>query len=429
MNKTQQNILWFNAAIISLVLILLPFHAFTVTVAGYFLSYKEVFSAWKEVLVLLLAFSSFYIWLKNKKTLPFDIVNICVLIIIGLSLAISLINRDWHVAMLIGLKTNIVPLVLFLCAQIAANLFNDKKLKQLILIPAALVTVIALLQPFIFSPNFLQSIGYGSPSANGVILAGQYIESSANTIRAFSTLGGPNQLGAYLLVPTLITAAFFISKRNWKYLVLTLFFTAGVFVSYSRSAWIGLVCGILVLIGLKLPKKVRIASFGIVSVFIGLVLLLLLLPNRCIVSNVLPKSLIHGSCESGQLAGSDQQRIESQKAGFKAIIARPLGYGLGSAGPASFYNQKPLITESWYLQIAIETGIIGLILYIVLFVALARDFLLRSISNTSNNVWPSAMLAVLVSISVAALFLHTWTDSTLALVAMSLFGIVKAKKL
>lgn len=428
MRTNTKNLLWFNAVLISIVLVLMPFHAFSVTVLGYALGHKEVFSAWKEALLLILLISSVWYWWNNKKSLPLDVVNVSVFVIIALSLLVSIFNKDWHMAFLVGIKTNVVPLVLLLCAQISTVWFSNKRIERIIFIPAVVVVILALIQPYIFHPTFLQSIGYGSPSSTGVILAGQYIESAASTVRAFSTLGGPNQLGAYLLVPTLVAATYLVSKRTWQYLLLTIFFTAGIYVSYSRSALVGFVCGLLVLVGLQLPKNIRALSFGIVGILVTMFILLLLLPSRCVIANVLPKSLIHGSCETGQIAGSDLQRVQSQQSGLTAIIVRPLGYGLGSAGPSSFYSAKPLITENWYLQIGIELGLVGLIAYIVFFIGLGKEFYLQAISNIKDNMWPAAGLAILVSVAVASMFLHTWADSTLALIGMAIFGIVKGRK-
>lgn len=405
----------------------MPFHAFFVTVFGHFFGFKTIISTWKEVVILLLSITAFIYWLKNRSTFKFDSINTLALGIIGLSLLVSVGNLAYHSSFWVGLKTNILPIVLFAVAQIFSTNFTSKRLRYLLFIPAGIVTVLAILQPYLFHPALLLKIGYGPEGSSGTIIAGQYIESAASTVRAFSTLGGPNQLGTYLLIPALVSASYFINQRKWQYLLLTLVFSTGVYVSYSRSALIGLLFGIGVLVALRLPSKLRLATFISLGIVLAGLLYLLLSPNQCSYVNALPKPLIHGSCDNGLLSGSDKQRVESQHNGVVAIQKQPFGYGLGSAGPASFYNAKPLITENWYLQIAIEIGVLGLLLYLVFFVLLGREYYLMIKNKTADVVWPSAGLATLIAVGVASMFLHAPADSTLAIIGFTLLGIIKGR--
>lgn len=427
MAKTYSRLVWWSTALLSVLLILMPFHAFFVTVAGHIFEYKGAISAWKEVVIIILSISALLYWLKHRAVIKLDTVNSLALGIVGLSLLVSIANLAYHTSFLVGLKTNIFPLFLFAIAQVFSESFTDKKLRYLLFIPAILVTILAILQPYLFHPSLLLKIGYGPEGASGTILAGQYIESAATTVRAFSTLGGPNQLGTYLLIPALAAVSFFIFQKKWQYLVLAILFSVGVYITYSRSALIGLVFGIAVLVALKLPAKLRLATFVGLALILGGLFFLLLSPNQCNYVDALPKSLIHGSCESGLLSGSDKQRVESQHNGVVAIAKQPFGYGLGSAGPASFYNTKPLITENWYLQIAVEIGVLGLLLYLAFFVLLGKEFYQIRSRKSTDHIWPSAGLAIIIAIGVASMFLHAPADSTLSIIGFSLFGIIKGR--
>lgn len=134
------------------------------------------------------------------------------------------------------------------------------------------------------------------------------------------------------------------------------------------------------------------------------------------------------------------------------IAAHPLGFGLGSAGPAANHTSDPCVfleegadvswakdrqnlcvfsgdvqvqpaghvcrcpflPENWYLQVGVELGVIGLVLYLLL-VGVTSYWLLVT------RPWFSWSLAF-VGISVAALFLHAWEDSAVAYTVWTLLA-------
>ncbi len=65
-------------------------------------------------------------------------------------------------------------------------------------------------------------------------------------------------------------------------------------------------------------------------------------------------------------------RVELWERSFAAFVANPMGYGLGKAGHVALRftdtTTGPVViyaTDGWFLKIACETGIVGLILYLV----------------------------------------------------------------
>jgi hypothetical protein len=96
-----------------------------------------------------------------------------------------------------------------------------------------------------------------------------------------------------------------------------------------------------------------------------------------------------------------------------------LGQGLGSAGPASVYNIKSAkISENYYVQIAQETGIIGIALFVSINVLLGI-YLYKSGSESSI-----ILFASLIGISFVNLLSHAWSDDTLSLLWFGLTGII-----
>jgi hypothetical protein len=100
---------------------------------------------------------------------------------------------------------------------------------------------------------------------------------------------------------------------------------------------------------------------------------------------------------------------------FSQPVRLLIGSGLGTAGPAVLKYGNGEISESWYLQLALELGIVGLALWLVFI-----GFLI-------NRLWRSEQIGLmlgLVGVSLAAIFLHTWADNpAIAITLFMLIGI------
>jgi O-antigen ligase len=144
---------------------------------------------------------------------------------------------------------------------------------------------------------------------------------------------------------------------------------------------------------------------------------------------------------------------------MKVIALNPFGLGLGSAGPAqnrvadacldfpagsdiSWAKDRtdlcifvdhvqrqpdisvracrcPLLPENWYLQIGIELGIVGLVVYVILVVLILRRL---HQSDRGHGKWDNVLSRVpyhmahrvFLALSVAALFLHAFEDSAVS---------------
>lgn len=53
--------------------------------------------------------------------------------------------------------------------------------------------------------------------------------------------------------------------------------------------------------------------------------------------------------------------LQAKFGGIEQVIAEPLGYGLGTAGPA-IHHQGLLLPENYYLQLMLDIGVFGFIL-------------------------------------------------------------------
>lgn len=407
------------AVLLSVLLVAMPFHAAIVTILGNYLPFKTLLQAWKEILIFIVGVLCAFAVYKDRSLLKFDNTNRIAVVIIIFSLVVSLIRFNELYAFLAGVKTNLVVLVLFLEAQVLASKYSFEKIFKIVLIPAVIVAVIAILQPVLFRPEILNMIGYGPESIN----AEQFVEYSNQSIRVFSTLGGPNQLGAYLIIPFAMSLVWAIKSRKIIWYLLPLVFMLPIYMSYSRSAWIGGIVAAIVVVGLNLKPKIQLAVGLGVLVLLSTFGYIFYTGSVCDYLAGPVSILVHGDCSSGELGGSDMMRVDSIDNGIATIKANPFGTGIGTAGPASFYTKSPLIVENWYLQIAIEIGLIGLALYLVFIVLNMIKLYIRS-KEKNYSVLPSMLFASICGVLVASLFLHTLADSTLSILLFGLLGLV-----
>lgn len=412
---SQKIIVWGIAALI----VLMPFHAFFSIYLGSLGINQASVQSWKEVLVVVLSFCWLMLSITRKRVnFRFDSTNILFIGIIFLSLIVTIFARPNSEAVIFGIKTNIVALAVYFIAQtpISSKSFIKKHLQWLVIIPGLVVAVFAILQSTVLPEKVFEVLGYNAGNINPK----QIVDGSLAFHRAFSTLGGPNQLGTYLIVPLVFSLVYAIKQKKWWLLGFTLIFSIAIGFSFSRSAWIGALVAIIAALLMVFTNRQRI----ILGVVVAAVLLSGIIAAPALVrSNPrLENVLFHGRIFENRIVGSDQSRLEAVSNTTQAVVDQPFGHGLGTAGPASFQLPNPVIPENWYLQIAYEIGVIGLLLYIFAFAGLLGDFI-----RHRKSILAASLFALTCGILVANLFLHSWADSTLALLVFSLYGLYKGQ--
>ncbi len=77
-----------------------------------------------------------------------------------------------------------------------------------------------------------------------------------------------------------------------------------------------------------------------------------------------------------------------------------------------------MVSENYYLQLALETGLLGLALF------LAATFNLAVVLARSPEPIMSALLAAFIGLSLAGLFTHVWANDAVAYSWWGLAGLV-----
>ncbi len=457
---------------LTLVLIgLLPLHAFLVTVftrmiAGPGQAPLSWLALWKEALlglIFLLILAESLLSAKRKEAWRLDWLDLLLIVFTVLALIVSLrLPGNAHM-LFYGIRYDLVPLAaLFLARRVLWSQTFIAELRMVVVGVGAFVAAYGLLA-LVLPAGFFRWLGYSDLhslyTAGGPIAPYQQI-GGTTLRRAQSTMSGPNQLGMWLLLPFAFTArqlllnaeqqASFSSRvlqwlkgaeRN-RYLTgfLVVLIAAALIATLSRAAWIAafLLCVVLTVQAYPREQSRRaiVRLFGVV-VF-ALLLLLLLFPQV-----LLRFESTLGHAERPLLA-------------VQRMVQHPLGLGLGAAGPASnrvsdtcvelpagadaswaeshpelcvYIDgmqvqpvtrtcQCPFLPENWYLQIGVETGVIGFFLYLTLVIALLSRLLKRKESLFCLDIG-----TVFAAVSVAALVLHAWEDSAVAYTVWLLIGV------
>lgn len=439
---------------LTLVLIaLLPFHALLVTVgtkliAGPGHAPLTVLALWKEallVIILLMALMEGWRNLRGLDVMDFLILGLLLLSVFGL-----LLHPERSIASFVfGFKYDFVPLVTFLILRRVhwSDVFQARFV-HVLLIDAVLVGLFAVISA-LAPQEFFTFLGYSDLHSlylpGGPLAAFQQIE-GVGLRRLQSTFSGPNQLGLWLLIPLGILwgrkpARPRAGSDGWeagscmRWILLCVLLLV-LLLTFSRSAWIA--AGVMSAVALWMRGRHRMVMGGAAAFCVLALLFGILFPTVI-----------------GRIASS-RDHLLLPLAAIETMIVHPLGLGLGSAGPASnrfsdacvflgagsatswaqdrsdlcvFVDSVqvqpsdrscscPLLTENWYLQIGVELGWIGVLLYLYL-VGLVLVRLFRSQAPSPKS--PSERLGragfVLLSflgLSIAALFLHAFEDSAVA---------------
>lgn len=293
--------------------------------------------------------------------------------------------------------------------------------RKIILLPAIVVSVFTILQFAILPIDFLSHFGYSAQT----IFPYTTINHNQSLPRAMSFLRGPNPLGAYLVIITSLAGMWFIrSKARPRKLLfggISLLSLLALFVSFSRSAWLGALISLMLVLWLVFTTKrarsvMIICTVGLLIVFSGAAFALRH-------SSLLQNYFFHTSDNSTIKISSNEGHASAFISGVREIARSPLGDGAGTAGPASFYNDRTRIYENYYLMIGVANGWLGLILFIGFYATVAAHLLKK------NTKLATTLFAALIGLALTNFLLPAWTDVTLAYTFWGLAGVALASKI
>lgn len=187
-------------------------------------------------------------------------------------------------------------------------------------------------------------------------------------LRSFSYYSDAGQFGSEMAGVTLVCLLLFAEVKGWGYrlifAVLALTFFWGFAVSGTRGALFVIVGGILAYLVLK--RNFKYILRAIVVAIPLLVILLFTHIGDGVYQIWRLRTALHPTEDPSFVV-----RLENQQKLQQFMKDRPFGVGIGTSSgngqrfsPDHFAAQIP--TDSWYVQVWIETGIVGLTLYLLM---------------------------------------------------------------
>lgn len=442
---------------------LLPLHALFITVATR-ISFGpgnppySLLSLWKEGLLgVILALSALEIIRgaegRRQRTeggvqnsvWALDRVDGLIIGLIAWSVFASLVAHGSLSLVALGFRYDFVPLVAFcILRRTEWSEWFRTRVVRVVLFGGATVAAYALLT-MVLPMSFFTTLGYSELHSlylpDKPLAAFQQIaESSIRRVQG--PMSGPNQLGLWLLLPLAALLATWRTRGAGPNLLLIIALVGALFFSFSRSAWVaafGMTC---------VAAWLQFGGYLSRRAIVSGVLAVMLLGVIAVLSA--PSALIRLSSSRGH--------VELPLQAIETMARNPLGLGLGTAGPASnrtseacvklrpqddpswakdrpdlcvFVGEKqvqpldhdckcPLLTENWYLQIGVEAGVVGFLLFLAIVASILWRLWLQEVRRQkSEGRGQDAELGMValfafIGLCIGSMFLHAWEDAAVA---------------
>ena len=243
---------------------------------------------------------------------------------------------------------------------------------------------------------FSDQLGFGYRGLSG--LPENFVYNLGNdriVRRLVSTFLGPLATAHMLCVVILLAVAW---RHRWAWPLAAVAF-AGLLFTYSRSTWIALLVGLLVLAAAQRSVVPLTTAAGVVAVC---ALFVVAFPHVAPAAQFTPSELSfqHEHAKGGtneQSVANDastRSHWRNLREGLERVARHPQGYGVGNSGStATRFGAEPKAGESTYTELGVDTGVVGLALFVAFAVALLRRLRHRS-------TWLLASLAAVFTLAV-----------------------------
>jgi hypothetical protein len=383
--------------------------------------YSLLIKSWKEIILIVASVLALIIVTRRQlwQVLAADILVRLVASYTLLHIILALCGSVSK-AVLAGLLIDLRYIGFFLLVYILMKIAPVYRLRLLTTVAIGALVVIGFGALQLFLPHdILKYIGYSRETIPPYLT----VDKNPDYVRISSTLRGPNPLGAYTVIvlavlgsiATKLRGRFKTSARRWSFVAMVIASMVVLWVSYSRSALIaafaalGIVMTVMYSKGLSRRRAVIIGA-TVAMLTIGTVGL----GGKNFFDNV----ILHDNPTTGSVMKSDQGHLSSLQQGFSNMLTQPFGAGIGSTGSASLYGNRGDIIENQYLFVAHETGWLGLVLFLSIFV-----LILNRLWRTREDWLSLAVFASGVGLAIIGLLLPVWADDTVSIIWWGLAGI------
>lgn len=327
---------------------------------------------------------------------------------------------------LVGYAIDFRFILVFLALQLVE--LNKATINKMLITIGAILGTIAILQVFVLPYDALTFFGYDRPGINtsGMPPATHVVAPNSDMYRAQATLRGPNELGAYLILPIFLSAFAYAKTGRKLFIGLGVLSVAGLLLSFSRSAAIGLIAATGLYLLISRPKKPVIDRKKLLVVAVAGLILAAAIGWK---TNTIQTVVLRQGTGEVNVVESNQGHIELSQKAAKDMLQNPLGHGLGQAGPSSALDNpaEAVISENYFLQVGLEMGILGFVLLIALHITV-----LKELYKKREEFLGYPILLTFMALIFTNMLLHTWADEVVAITVWTIIGlhlsVVAAKK-
>lgn len=373
--------------VIILLIFLLPFNDFFKEAISNLWSGGTIFSFWKELVILILFLRTYP---HIKRTIN-KIIVIYFFMIICCSFFFVLGIEYYPPAICFRMFRNmcVVPLLFVICSGLTLSDSFLKKITYTLCIDAIIIGLIGIWEIHGGGRIPVRSF-MGDIYADNTI--GVFYKVTNFTIMGFdrmcSIMLTPNAFGYFMaFVSSFLLFLLQYQKKlfaGWRYKIIFMIWLFSLFClleSFCRTAYVMfLFCYLFILYNKQCSKFTKqIIIFGIISILI-LTLAFFFVPNI--------ESVINGTLSGKEESASD--RINNFSSGWTFVSSHPFGHGLGSS--ENSVKRFVFFSESSFINIITEIGIIGLIIFYLLQLSIYKCICTRR----NKSEWTSYSLSLLL---------------------------------
>ena len=225
-----------------------------------------------------------------------------------------------------------------------------------------------------------------------------------DAVRAGSLLFQAITLGFFLLLPLSLALHRWLRRSEPRLLLAIAGSGAGALLTFTRSAVLG--AAVLVLSAVwALPAgvgnrraKTLVTSAGVVASGLWLASSIGLLERF--------------ASATARTDVSTQKHLDRSLEALRVLLDRPLGLGLGTGPTTSGRTDTAtsLVAENSYLQVGLEVGVVGMLLFTALLALVVVAAFRRARTVTDDGGLVGGVAAAALGLFVGGFFLHVWTN-------------------
>ncbi len=385
----------------ALLLLGTPLHALFATLLLYKWGLSEsVFAffimGWKELLVgVLFVLSTFFLLVERPKLSEWQrALHLTIPAFLLLGVMVTVFSqpmwpfKEFLMRLFFGGRTEFAFLMAVFSASVASLSWSSQDKKRLLNLACGVAVAVLLFGFFLLAVGheWLTNLGFRpvwSTFEVGQAPAFCQKEAGDGICRLQSSFTDPNRYAAYLFSAMVL---FWVCFKNkfWSLLLIggAVF---SLFMTHSMSGFVA-ACGSLG-VGLFFPLRWLYFRYQKTVLF---------LCALAFVGGLYALTQLH----EGYFSGSNAVHFIYMQKSVNTFLQNPWGQGLGVAGPASFRVGVQFLPESWWLQVMINVGFFGFLLF------LAAWLELLNWKKDQRLVW-----MLLIGLLIQNLFLHTFEEA------------------